>query len=582
VRLTHLYANLTIISNINEVSVRRFLIFTPGLISIILSILVLLSPSLVLAFSGYGAGTSTNPYRIATCAQLEEINNNLAGYYVLVSNVNCLGTSFTHLADSSSFTGTLNGQDHTIANLSVDADGFFNLTTGATIENLNISSGSVSGSGFVGSFVAGATSTTLTNLHSAMTVTATAGSAGGIAGALYGTSSINGSSFSGMLNGRGYSGGLAGMMPDSGTSISDSFDSGTVNVNAGASYIGGIIGGFINGTISRVYSSATLNLNGGSYEGGLIGDSQSHLSNSFSATTLVGTNSSSGAVTGLSTGGTYTNDYFDEYLNNTANVCGATSCTATAENVGNASPNYFKANDTNGPFSTWNFSSVWSVTSSYPTLKNLQGFVAPSGIPNSGDANADGTLDSYQANVLSVEDNNGVWSTVAVPSSGNCTIDSGASLTISSVAADSGYAPQSNLTTFNAYCPTVGATVPITIIYSKQLNVSNAVLRYYNPTTKSYSTVPNAVFSTVTIGGVTETTVTYTITDGGPLDEDGIANGVIIDPVVVAIHTASVSAPDTGFGLHTSNVDTTVVEYGAISIGLLVMAWVARKYASKK
>ena len=34
-------------------------------------------------------------------------------------------------------------------------------------------------------------------------------------------------------------------------------------------------------------------------------------------------------------------------------------------------------------------------------------------------------------------------------------------------------------------------------------------------------------------------TVSYAITDGGPLDEDGALNGAIVDPVVVAAPTAA-------------------------------------------
>lgn len=58
-------------------------------------------------------------------------------------------------------------------------------------------------------------------------------------------------------------------------------------------------------------------------------------------------------------------------------------------------------------------------------------------------------------------------------------------------------------------------------------------------------TVPGAVFSTRVIGGVTKTIVTYSITDGGALDTDGLANGIIKDPVGFAIVP---TAPSTGLG----------------------------------
>ena len=99
-----------------------------------------LLPSRAFAFSGYGAGTSDNPYRIGNCSQLEEINNDLSASYILVSNIDCSGISnFSELAsNSSAFTGTLDGQDHTIKDLnmspSTPGNGLFNQTNGATIE----------------------------------------------------------------------------------------------------------------------------------------------------------------------------------------------------------------------------------------------------------------------------------------------------------------------------------------------------------------------------------------------------------------------------------------------------------------
>ncbi len=62
----------------------------------------------------------------------------------------------------------------------------------------------------------------------------------------------------------------------------------------------------------------------------------------------------------------------------------------------------------------------------------------------------------------------------------------------------------------------------------------------------SYQNIPGAVFGVATVGTAQVTTLTYSITDGGPLDADGTANGIIVDPVGPAVLTAS--APDTGYG----------------------------------
>jgi len=179
--------------------------------------LLALHPMAAAAFSAYGNGTSGSPYRISTCSQLHEINSVLSAYYTLVRNLDCSGGTFSHMG---TFTGTLDGQNHSIANLTIDSDGLFTHVDGGTIKNLMITSGSVGGTGYLGSFAARATNATFNNVHSAMTVTAGGGGAyaGGITGSMSGTSSVTKSSFSGSLTSDAYSGGIVGAMWDAGTS----------------------------------------------------------------------------------------------------------------------------------------------------------------------------------------------------------------------------------------------------------------------------------------------------------------------------------------------------------------------------
>lgn len=549
---------------------RQAKLFAKGLF-LSLGLIVLTTPSLVGAFSAYGGGTSLNPYRIATCTQLQEINNDLSGYYVLVSNIDCTGFSFQHI---DSFTGTLDGQNHTIAHLNIDSNGLFGSTDGATVKNITIESGSVGSNGYLGSFAGQANNSVFSNLHSSMTVT-DGGSAysGGLVGSVGGTTSISESSFSGTYSGSGYGGGIVGAMWDAGTSVSDCFVAGTVN--SLDVYVGAAIGGFFNGTVSRIYSSATFNLNGHIYDGGLIGDSQGVLNDSFSATTFVGTISSDGAITGYNVSGTYSNVFFDRYLANTATLCGTGSgCSATAANVANATPDYFKNNTTAGPLGAWDFVTKWQTTASYPTLRNISAFTDAI-VPNSGDANGDGTLDSYQANVASVQNNGGAWSTAETPSSNSCTITNTQAIDANAIKADSGFTPLlTTMTSFDIYCPTAGQTVSVTAVFDKQYSTSNAVLRHYNPTTHVYSTISGAVFGTRTVDGVAKTTATYSITDGGAYDTDGLSNGIIKDPVGIS---AQILSPDTGFARQ--GVASSLVLY---SLGLLTIvgAFYARKKAN--
>jgi hypothetical protein len=560
-------------------------------------IVTLLVPATANAFTAYGSGTSGNPYRIATCAQLQEIDNNLSGYYTLVSNVDCTGITFTPIGSATPFSGTLDGLNHTISNLIINnAGGLFANTLGATIKNISIDSGTISGTGNTGSFVGFSRHSTLDNVHSSMTVATFTNSAyvGGLVGGSMEATVISRSSYSGTISGGVYIGGLVGYqgsLTPTADVLSDSYFDGTLNVGNGSAFIGGVMGILYSGTVRNTYSSGTINMTGTiTYAGGLIGISyKGATNNSFSASLIHGTGTNVGATFGLFYGAAHTfsstrsNNYFDQYRSNDNNT-NSLSCASlddgsgdcTAVNTSNASPNYFKNNQSSAPFSTWDFGTIWQTTSGYPTLRSLANF-ATQLTPNNGDANGDGVQDSYQANIASVQGSNSVWSTVTVPQASGCTIDSLASN--SATTADKSYAPQVNLNNFSIYCPSAGSTVTVTLIYDKQYNTNSSVLRFYNPTTKAYSTISGATFGTKTIGGVVKTTATYNITDGGTYDEDGTANGIIIDPVGFA---AAVAAPNTGFGSRQDGSSQLLpVELVVVSAGLFGISVILRKLQQK-
>ncbi len=547
-------------------------------IALLLTLQIFVTSTPASAFTGHGAGTSGSPYRIATCSQLQEINNDLDAYYVLVTNINCNGVSFVHLGEygGTTFTGTLDGRNHRITNLNPDDYGLFGaIGTGAIVKNITLTGGSLTGS-WVGSFTAYAAGAALTNLHSSMTVTSTGSYSGGLVGEITGPTTLSESSFTGTFNtGPSYNGGLVGRVSNPTSTVFNSYTAATIN-GAGP-YMGGIVGALFDGNVSEVYSNSTIDAGGNSYVGGISGQTQKTVANSFSAGTFANTGTYYGGVVGSNNSGTYSNNYYDRYHANTANCYGSNDVGAcTAVNTSNATPNYFKNNTTNGPFSTWNFTDVWQVNSGYPTLKKQANFESPT-VPNLGDANGDSTDDSFQPYVGSISDTNGVFSTVTVPSVGGCTLDTPESTATSSLATDTGFSPIINLTGFTLYCPTAGATVPVTIIYDKVYDTSKAVLRHYNPTTHVYSTVAGATFGTTTVGGVQKTTVTYNITDGGPYDTDSTANGAIVDPVGIS-NTPNV--PNTGFAPLQPNIVENLLTIALITASAFAIVAVRRSYNS--
>lgn len=72
-------------------------------------------------FSGEGDGTESDPYVIMTPTQLDEVRNDLHAYYVLGADIDLSGyASWDPIgAFKEPFTGTFDGDGHTISNLKV-------------------------------------------------------------------------------------------------------------------------------------------------------------------------------------------------------------------------------------------------------------------------------------------------------------------------------------------------------------------------------------------------------------------------------------------------------------------------------
>jgi hypothetical protein len=98
---------------------------------------------------------------INSVADLQNIQNNLAGNYVLGGNIDASGFTFAPIGGGAWFTGTLDGSGYTISNLtindSVDSGvGVFGVIgTGGVVENLGLTNLNVVGSS-VGASVGGA------------------------------------------------------------------------------------------------------------------------------------------------------------------------------------------------------------------------------------------------------------------------------------------------------------------------------------------------------------------------------------------------------------------------------------------
>ena len=165
--------------------------------------------------------------------------------------------------------------------------------------------------------------------------------------------------------------------------------------------------------------------------------------------------------------------------------------------------------------------------------------------PNSGDANNDGTDDSQQDSVSSfVSPVTKQYAVVEVDSACTITAANNAAEFANSIA-DSGFDYPVGLMNFTTNCGMPGYSTEVKLYFFGAAK-ENFVLRKYNPNMHTYSTVSGTAISQTTIGGRAVAKVVYRVTDGGPLDTDGVANGTIVDPVGLA--QSSVGVPNTGLG----------------------------------
>lgn len=182
-------------------------------------------------------------------------------------------------------------------------------------------------------------------------------------------------------------------------------------------------------------------------------------------------------------------------------------------------------------------------------LQNLtDGSESPDGDPEpplpEEDLNGDGINDDEQPNVAVILTTANKTSMLEVDET--CSVDSALykAERVNAVQ-DPGYDYPQGLLHFMVDCGTPGYTTTVKQFYY-DLSPSDFVARKYNPGTNAYFTIDEAVITQQTIHGQNVTVFTYHVKDGGLLDIDGRADGIIIDPA--GLGRAAVSVPNTGLG----------------------------------
>lgn len=163
----------------------------------------------------------------------------------------------------------------------------------------------------------------------------------------------------------------------------------------------------------------------------------------------------------------------------------------------------------------------------------------------SNDKNGDGIIDNSQANVHTAT-SSVTNKTVVLEVDDACAINSALlKAENSNTIQDPGYDYPEGLVDFNVDCGTPGYTTTVKLYYY-DIPEGAYVLRKYNPSNNAYFTVNDSLIERVNIYGQSVIKAAYQVTDGGYLDIDGVANGVIIDPAGIAV--TATGSPNTGLG----------------------------------
>ncbi|MHC4500563.1 MAG: GLUG motif-containing protein, partial [Planctomycetota bacterium] len=203
------------------------------------------------SFSG-GSGTFGDPYLISTPAQLNSLGYNprlMEAHFKLTSNIDLAGVDLWMIGHYRyPFTGTFDGNDHTISNFTYNVPesysaGIFSAIDGpnAVVKDLGIIDPDIVVFGNAGALACGLYNGTISNCYME----------------------------NGNISGRYSLGGLIGIME--GGTISDCYVQGAT-IYGDSWRIGGLVGGVEAGTISSCYTTSSCSVSGWWNAGGLAGD----------------------------------------------------------------------------------------------------------------------------------------------------------------------------------------------------------------------------------------------------------------------------------------------------------------------
>lgn len=166
----------------------------------------------------------------------------------------------------------------------------------------------------------------------------------------------------------------------------------------------------------------------------------------------------------------------------------------------------------------------------------------PEATNNSGDLDGNGVTDKDQPNLVNLfSAKSNTYLSMEVD---GCGVASSGFDSSGTGEADTGFKYPFGILSFTLNCKSPGDTAKITKHYYTDIVPDDAVLRKYNSRLNTHSQISDATIVGTTVQGKKALVVSYSVTDGGPLDEDGEANAIIVDPVGLAVAgTSALSQP---------------------------------------
>ena len=180
-----------------------------------------------------------------------------------------------------------------------------------------------------------------------------------------------------------------------------------------------------------------------------------------------------------------------------------------------------------------------------PSIENLA--------PNDGDADESNVSDSIEHNVSSFL-NSDTGEYITLISEGECFDNNDVAIIDETGlgAEDNLFDYPTGIIDFNTGCRTVSGDEATITVYMFGVDLGAMTLRKINSTTGVSELVSSYTVDPVMIGGEAALKIEYSVEDGGTLDEDGASNGVIVDPVGLAVAGVSSSSGNSSSGSRAS------------------------------